>query len=72
MTERHALVFFIGGLEVEIKNMVKRFELKTLYQAYNLVRLQENIINHKHLHQSFSKNTHQFTSIVNQQKPSPS
>jgi hypothetical protein len=33
-------VFFIGGLEVEIKNMVKRFELKTLYQAYNLARLQ--------------------------------
>jgi hypothetical protein len=47
MTERQALVFFLGGLEVEIKNMVKMFEPKTLYQAYNLARLQENTISHR-------------------------
>ena len=47
MTERQALVFFLEGLEVEIKNMVKMFEPKTLYQAYNLARLQENTISHR-------------------------
>ena len=68
ITERQALVFFLGGLEVEIKNMVKMFEPKTLYQAYNLARLQENTISHRHPHHSYSKNTYNTTS-VNPPKP---
>jgi hypothetical protein len=38
----YALIFFLGGLETEIKNLVKMFEPKSLKQAYNLSRLQEN------------------------------
>jgi len=68
MTERQALVFFLGGLEVKIKNMVKMFEPKTLYQAYNLARLQENTISHRQPHPSYSKNTYQTTGI-NPPKP---
>jgi hypothetical protein len=37
------LVFFIGGLNVEVKNMIKMFEPKSLKQAYTLARLQDNI-----------------------------
>ena len=37
--ERYALIFFLGGLETEIKNLVKMFEPKSLKQAYNLSRL---------------------------------
>jgi hypothetical protein len=32
--ERYALIFFIVGLETEIKNLVKMFEPKSLKQAY--------------------------------------
>nr|TKR65765.1 hypothetical protein D5086_0000317890 [Populus alba] len=39
ISEKQALVFFLGGLEVEIKNLVKMFEPKSLKQAYNLARL---------------------------------
>jgi hypothetical protein len=30
ITKKQVLVFFIGGLEVEIKNLVKMFEFKAL------------------------------------------
>jgi hypothetical protein len=39
MSEKQALVIFLGGLELEIKNTVKMFEPKTLKHAYNLARL---------------------------------
>jgi hypothetical protein len=44
MSEKQALVIFLGGLELEIKNTVKMFEPKTLKHAYNLARLQANTL----------------------------
>ena len=34
--KKQSLMFFIGGLEIQIKNLVKMFEPKALKQAYNL------------------------------------
>ena len=45
--EKQALVIFLGGLELEIKNTVKMFEPKDLRQAFNLARLQENTLTHR-------------------------
>jgi hypothetical protein len=42
VSEKQALVIFLGGLETEIKNTVKTFEPKTLRHAYNLSQLQSN------------------------------
>jgi len=42
VSEKQALVIFLGGLETEIKNTAKMFEPKTLRHAYNLSRLQFN------------------------------
>jgi hypothetical protein len=42
VSEKQALVIFLGGLETKIKNTVKMFEPKTLRHAYNLSRLQSN------------------------------
>lgn len=36
ISEKQAFMFFMGGLEIEIKNLVKMFEPKALKQAYNL------------------------------------
>jgi hypothetical protein len=44
MSEKQALVIFLGGLELEIKNTVKMFEPKTLKHAYKLARLQANTL----------------------------
>jgi hypothetical protein len=44
--EKQALVIFLGGLELEIKNTVKMFEPKDLRQAYNLARLHANTLAH--------------------------
>jgi hypothetical protein len=44
------MVFFIRGLEVEIKNPVKMFEPKTVKQAYNLVFLQDNTFAYRRPH----------------------
>jgi hypothetical protein len=44
--EKQALVIFLGGLELEIKSIVKMFEPKDLRQAYNLARLQANTLAH--------------------------
>jgi len=44
ISEKQAMVFFIGGLEIEIKNPVKMFDPKALKQAYNLARLQDNTL----------------------------
>ena len=51
--ERYALIFFLGGLETEIKNLVKMFEPKSLKQAYNLSRLQVNT----NLYKKFQKHS---------------
>lgn len=51
ITEKQALVFFMEGLEVEIKkNLVKIFEPKSLYQSLQLnsTRLQANTISYRH------------------------
>jgi len=45
--EKQALVFFLGGLEIEIKNLVKMFEPKSLKQAYNLARLHNNTLTYR-------------------------
>jgi len=45
--EKQALVIFLGGLELEIKNTVKMFEPKDLRQAFNLARLQANTLTHR-------------------------
>ena len=45
--EKQALVIFLGGLELEIKNTVKMFEPKDLRQAFNLARLQANTLLHR-------------------------
>jgi len=39
----YALIFFLGGLETEIKNLVKMFEPKSLKQAYNLSRCKKTL-----------------------------
>jgi len=46
ISERQAMVFFIGGLEIKIKNPVKMFDPKALRQAYNLARLQDNTLSY--------------------------
>lgn len=39
--------FFVGGLEVEIKNLMKMFVPKTLKEAYHLDHLQENTLSYR-------------------------
>jgi len=46
ISEKNTLVFFIGGLEVEVKNMIKMFEPKSLKQAYTFARLHDNTFTH--------------------------
>jgi len=45
--ERQALIIFLEGLELEIKNTLKMFEPKDLRQAYNLARLHANTLTHR-------------------------
>jgi hypothetical protein len=45
--ERQALVIFLEGLELEIKNTLKMFEPKDLRQANNLARLHANTLTHR-------------------------
>jgi predicted O-linked N-acetylglucosamine transferase (SPINDLY family) len=47
ISERQAMVFFIEGLEIKIKNPVKMFDPKALRQAYNLARLQDNTLSYR-------------------------
>lgn len=44
ISDNQALVFFLKGLKVKIKKLVKMFEPKALNQAYNLARLQDNTL----------------------------
>jgi len=63
ISERQAMVFFIRGLEIEIKNPVKMFDPKALRQAYNLARLQDNTLSYRRSqpqsHQTLPKYTPQ-------------
>ena len=47
INEKRALMIFMGGMELEIKNTVKMFEPKTLKHAYNLARLQPNTLSYR-------------------------
>ena len=47
VNEKQALVIFLGGIDLEIKNTVKIFEPKTLKHAYNLAWLQANTLTHR-------------------------
>ena len=55
INEKQALIFFLWGLKVEIKNLVKMLEPKTLNQGYNLARLQDNIIAYRRSYHNSSK-----------------
>jgi hypothetical protein len=46
ISEKNTLVFFIGVLEVEVKNLIKMFEPKSLKQAHTLARLHDNTFTH--------------------------
>jgi hypothetical protein len=48
-------MFFTGGLKVEIKNLMKMFEPKTLKQAYKLACLKENTLTYKRSYQNHFK-----------------
>jgi hypothetical protein len=63
ISEREALMFFMGGLEVEIKNLVKIFELKVFKQVYNLTSQQENTLSH---YRNLYNNLKQSTNNMNQ------
>lgn len=39
ITKKQALIFFLGGLEMKVKNLVEMFEPNTLNQPYNLACL---------------------------------
>ena len=62
ISEKQALVFFLGGLEVEIKNLVKMFEPKSLKQAYNLARLQNNTLTHRKINPNYLRSQSQANS----------
>jgi hypothetical protein len=47
INEKQALVIFLGGMELEIKNTVKMFDPKTLKHAFNLARLQANTLSYR-------------------------
>jgi hypothetical protein len=55
ISEKQALVFFLGGLEIEIKNLVKMFEPKSLKQAYNLARLHNNTLTYRKITPHYPK-----------------
>ena len=69
ISEKNALVFFIGGLDVEVKNMIKMFEPKSLKQAYTLARLQDNTLTHRRYGSNPIKQTYQPTTHAYQSNP---
>ena len=64
------MVFFIGGLDVEVKNMIKMFEPKSLKQAYILAKLQDNTLTHRCYDTNPNKQTYHPTTFAYQNKPS--
>lgn len=82
ISEKQALVFFLGGLEIKIKNLVKMFEPKSLKQAYNLARLHNNTFTHRKVTPHFPKSQGQvahnpystrynYSANLNQTNPNP-
>jgi hypothetical protein len=69
ISEKNALVFFIRGLEVEVKNLIKMFEPKTLKQAYTYAHLQDNTLTHRRYSSNPNKQTYQPTTYAHQSKP---
>jgi len=69
ISEKNALVFFIGGLDVEVKNMIKMFEPKSLKQAYTLARLQDNTLTHRRYGSNPNKQTYHPTTFAYPNKP---
>jgi hypothetical protein len=69
ISEKNALVFFIRGLEVEVKNLIKMFEPKTLKQAYTFAHLQDNTLTHRRYSSNPNKQTYQPTTYAHQSKP---
>lgn len=61
ISEKQALVFFLGGLEIEIKNLVKMFEPKSLKQAYNLARLHDNTLTYRKITPHYPKSPGQMS-----------
>ena len=72
ISEKNALVFFIGGLDIEVKNMIKMFEPKSLKQAYTLARLQDNTLTHRRYGSNPTKQTYHPTTLSYQNKPATS
>jgi len=64
ISEKNALVFFIRGLEVEVKNLIKMFEPKTLEQAYTFARLQDNTLTHRRYSSNPNKPTNQLHMLI--------
>jgi len=64
ISKKNALVFFIGGLDVEVKNMIKMFEPKSLKQAYTLARLQDNTFTHRRYGSNPNKQTYHPTTFA--------
>ena len=69
ISEKQALVFFLGGLEIEIKHLVKMFEPKSLKQAYNLARLHNNTLTHRKIHPHYPRSQGQIHSHSPPMKP---
>ena len=69
ISEKQALVFFLGGLEIEIKNLVKMFEPKSLKQAYNLARLHNNTLTYRKVTPHYPKAQGQGNSFPQSMKP---
>jgi len=70
ISEKNALVFFIKGLNVKVKNMIKMFEPKSLKQAYTLARLQDNTLTHRCYSSNPNRKTYHPTTFAYQNKPS--
>ena len=54
---------------MEVKNLIKMFEPKTLKQAYTLTHLQDNTLTHRRYSSNPNKQTYQPTAYAHQIKP---
>ena len=54
---------------MEVKNLIKMFEQKTLKQAYTLTRLQDNTLTHRRYSSNPTKQTYQPIAYAHQSKP---
>ena len=69
ISDNQVLIFFLRGLKVEIKNLVKMFGPKILNQAYNLASLQDNTPACRRFHQNYIKFILLNTNQTTQSKP---